>query len=278
MTTLTSQYAVTAKKMTDEERQEAGAIARAIQNQIHAAIHKGREALWELSEALYDFDETRGWLGLGYENLSQWLAEPEHAMSRTQYYRLVRTWRKLVVERQIDADRLRLLDQSKVALVADKIASAEVLVDEALADAEELGWRDLRDRYVAPTPSAGTPEVKTVPALAQPEPDTAEPVRADEIDEPSPQDDTRALEEEPDVHGEVVLDPAAPSGVVTRNSIEAARTALPEHVLELLSGGRMQAARKEVHVGVGAGASHPRVTRHTLLLFDRLLDLLGADG
>jgi hypothetical protein len=129
------------------ESQEAAEVAFAIEGRIKKAMADGRKALWELAEALYEFDEEHGWMALGHETLSDWLADPEVTMTMGTYRRYVRTWRKLVIEKQIEPDRIRRLEQSKVAIVVDKIASNEVLVDDALADVDSLGARDLREKY-----------------------------------------------------------------------------------------------------------------------------------
>jgi hypothetical protein len=69
-------------------------------------------------------------------------------MTTGTFYRLARTWRNLIVHRKVDPERVRLLDQSKVAIVTEGIVKGgSVTVDDALADAATLGWRDLRDKY-----------------------------------------------------------------------------------------------------------------------------------
>ncbi len=122
--------------------------AYAVETQIKAAMRDGRDALWRLMEALYAFDDMRGWLALGHDNLTQWLADPEVSMTRTTYYRWVKTWGKLHVERNIDGERLRQLDASKASMVVDVIVAGKAPVDEVLSDVEELGARDLREKYL----------------------------------------------------------------------------------------------------------------------------------
>lgn len=149
-----------AEVATKQEEQNAVAEseeAYAVETQVKAAMADGREALWRLAEALHAFDEMRGWLKLGHDNLSQWLADSDVTLTRATYYRLVRTWRKLVVERHIDADRVRGLDQSKVAIVVDQITEGKATVDDAFADVEALGASDLREKYYGPKPEKPDP-------------------------------------------------------------------------------------------------------------------------
>jgi hypothetical protein len=137
--------------MTTELVKQEGAReveeAEAVQTQIKAALADGREALWRLAEALYAFDDMRGWRRLGYRTLSEWLADTDETITRGTYYRLVGTWRRTVVELKVDAGRVRQLDQSKVAIVVGKTARKGMKVDDALADAEALGAQALRIKY-----------------------------------------------------------------------------------------------------------------------------------
>ncbi|HEY5342714.1 MAG TPA: hypothetical protein VIJ66_03540 [Solirubrobacteraceae bacterium] len=121
--------------------------ALAVEYQIVRALADGREALWRLAEALYAFDEIRGWLRLGYDTLGEWLADADVTMSRNYYNRLVRVWRDLVIERQVDPELLRPIHLSKVIVVQAQIAAGRVRVDKALGDAQALGEADLREKY-----------------------------------------------------------------------------------------------------------------------------------
>ena len=289
------------EEIRDAERQEAGAIAHAIEKQVHAALYRGREALWELSEALYDFDEARGWLGLGFDTLKEWLAQPEHVMSRSQYHKLVSTWRKLVVERRIDADRLRLLDQSKVAIVTKAITSAEVLVDEVLADVEVLAARDLRRKYEGEPKKVSTlrlseQELHRCDTPAEVEPDTPEPVRADEVEAEVLVGEVVELEPNgwltPEVRAraigdlDIVIDNGASFPRVKRDTCLAAREALqcppalPEAVRALLSGPQMARAVEDIDKAIEKGThgdNYPVAALTTFRTIRQLLDELGVD-
>jgi hypothetical protein len=210
-------------------KQEAGAgtalEAQEAASQIKAALASGRKALWELAEALYAFDEMKGWQQLDYATLSDWLADTEGTITRSTYYRLVRTWRKVVVELEVDADRVSLLDQSKVAIVADKIGGEETTVDDALADVEALGAQDLREKYKPsrpkPTPAGEAEE----PASAEPEAEVdasaSEPVEAST----TPRRDA--------LRGRLELLAAATSGLVAQESEGAPASDLKGKLISL---------------------------------------------
>jgi hypothetical protein len=124
--------------------------ARAIETQIKDALREGKAALWKLSEALYHFNEQEGWRALGYENLSQWLLDPEIDMTRGTYYRQVRTWQKLAIDRRVDRAKLEAVNMSKAALVADAIEAGTVRPAIALRDVGRLSASALREKYGKP--------------------------------------------------------------------------------------------------------------------------------
>jgi len=159
------------EEMTDSEREQLAAQAHELDQTIRDGIAAGRRALWDVARALYEFDEIAGWISLGAESKTEWLADPEIGMSSATYYQLVRLHRSLVVNRKIDSKRLENLDTSKVRLVLPRVEMGKIKLDEALDDAEALGWRDLRDKYrIKPKPPADT------------EGDTEEDIDEDEID------------------------------------------------------------------------------------------------
>ncbi|MHB1808283.1 MAG: hypothetical protein ACYCU0_03180 [Solirubrobacteraceae bacterium] len=121
--------------------------AEQVASQIKAALADGRKALWRLAEALHAFDEMRGWNELGYANLAEWMAETDGAITRSTYYRLVGTWRKVVVETRIDPACVRELDHSKVAIVVDEIRRDESKAEKVLADVQSLPASELRAKY-----------------------------------------------------------------------------------------------------------------------------------
>lgn len=150
-------------EVVDEDPQVAVDLARTAEQKVYAALASGKEAAWGLAEALYDFDEVSGWRRLGHESLEEWLAQPEVGLKKTLYYNLVSSWRSFVVHREIEPSKLRGLEPSKVAIVAKRVAKAQVTVEEATSDVETLGFRDLREKYGKPRaePEPKEPDTKS---------------------------------------------------------------------------------------------------------------------
>jgi hypothetical protein len=139
-----------AVELTDEEIQERAQTMYALDQQVRAGLTKGREGLWEAARALYDFDAQNGWSALGFESVRHYCADPGIEISRSTYKRMIRAYDQTVIRRQIDFDRVKQIDRSKVDVVLGKVQTGEKTVDEALDDAEALGFRDLRDLYWGP--------------------------------------------------------------------------------------------------------------------------------
>jgi hypothetical protein len=137
-----------ARELTVEEQQALTQRCVDLEAVIKAGLVKTRELMWKVAEGLHEFDEEQGWLRLGYETLTDWLAQPDVTMSRATYYRLVQTWRELHVIRKVDVSTLRRLDPSKVHIVMPALKAATVPLTDALDDIEALGAQDLREKYV----------------------------------------------------------------------------------------------------------------------------------
>jgi len=137
-----------ARELSPDEAEARVQECFEIEQRVKNGLAAGRAALWQLAEALYEFDEERGWSALGYEELVDWLADPEISTKSATYYQLVQTWRELAVMRKVDSKRLENLDRSKVGIVLRSITSGKVSLEDALADAGTLGARDLREKYV----------------------------------------------------------------------------------------------------------------------------------
>jgi hypothetical protein len=135
-------------ELTDQQQKALAERAFGLDQTIKAGIRTGREAMWNVAAALHEFDEMDGWAALGFEKLSDWLADPEMGMTRRSYYRWVALYRELAVNRQVPEADLRQLDVSKVDVVLPKIKTGEVDLQHALDDARELGFRDLREQYI----------------------------------------------------------------------------------------------------------------------------------
>lgn len=137
-----------AKELTPKQLEARQERCFKLNERIKSSIAKGREAMWKTAEYLVKFDEEAGWSALGYENLSSWLADPEIEMSRATYYRATRAYREMVVVRNLDVSTLGKLDLSKVDIVLPQITKGKITAEEGLADAEVLGARDLREKYI----------------------------------------------------------------------------------------------------------------------------------
>src|SRR3954452_25041876 len=77
---------------------------------------------------------------------------------------MLRAYRETVVRRGIPMSTVETIDFSKVDVVSPRVKSGEVSSEEALSDAQELGWRDLREKYSKrPAPIPGVVDVSAVP-------------------------------------------------------------------------------------------------------------------
>lgn len=142
-----SQFMVPARDLTPEEAEERAEKCYALEEKVKTNLRVGRESLWEVAQALYEFDESNGWSALGYDKLNDWLAQPDIGISRSHYFRLVSVYHEMVVLRQVDAERLKEIEPQKIQIVLPAVKSGKVQLEEALDDAEALGRRDLRERY-----------------------------------------------------------------------------------------------------------------------------------
>jgi hypothetical protein len=188
----------------DLEPQEVEALQQksyALDQRVKTAVAQGREALWEVAQACYEFHEIRGWEVLGYEHQQDWCNDPEVGMSVTTFQRFVSNWRDLAVARQIPAADLKELDQSKVQTVLPSIKQGKVPVKQALADAKVLGRSDLVEKYVRQSEKP-TEEETTAPPV---NPADDVPVQADEV---MTNGSTGNADDVPD-DGEIVLEGTA---------------------------------------------------------------------
>lgn len=171
MTALQNAPAPRARELTAEEAEERVKHCFDLHTSVIAGLRAGRVALWDTAAALHEFDEERGWSALGgYDTLGDWLADPEIGMTKSTYYRLVGSYRELVINRQLSQEAVKDLDVSKVALVLPAIKAGTVTADEGLSDAQEMGWRDLREHYSkrpdgGSSAGAGTPGAEATSAL-----------------------------------------------------------------------------------------------------------------
>ena len=141
------QYQPQARELSDAEREARGELVHRIQQDILDARRRGQVAAWDLARAVYLFHEESGWTALGYEKLKEWLAQPEIGMQERQFFRFVRRYKTLVIRHALDLEDLADLDPTKVDVVLPAIEAHKKDVSEALTDAREMGWRDLREDY-----------------------------------------------------------------------------------------------------------------------------------
>jgi hypothetical protein len=202
-----------ARELTPAEWEQGAQDAFAIEERIKTAMNDGREALWRMMEALYEFDEESAWRFLGFESLSEWLAQPEIGMTRTTYYRYVRTWRELAVIRKVSVPALAQVDPTKVDIVMPAVKAGRYNLNQAFADVQELGWRDLREKYV--------PKPAVVADPAEPDDDIGQ-VDAQPADEAEwaaePQDEPP----EPEVINGTATEPAAHEPSTSPMTVEEA--------------------------------------------------------
>lgn len=148
---------VQARELTTAERAEWADQAQAVQTRVFQSMGDTRAALWALGEALWEFNEISGWGGLGYSTQAEWLAQPEVNMTGTDFYRLVRRHRELIVERSLDVEMLRELDPSKIDIVMPTVEEGKVSYEQIFSDVKTLGARDLKDKYIGPRAQRNTP-------------------------------------------------------------------------------------------------------------------------
>lgn len=139
-----------AGRRSDEQSADLQERCHELDQRVRAGLRAGRAALWLTAEALYEFDAHSGWSALGYRTRGDWLADPEVGMTERSYQRLVRVWREAVIRRKLDPPALARLDVSKVEIALAAVEEGSARLSDALADAEALGWRDLRRKYARP--------------------------------------------------------------------------------------------------------------------------------
>ena len=241
------------RKLTKEEFDAWREWAHETEDRITTAVGKGKEAYWEMAEALYEFEDDGGWKALGYESLNEWLAQPEVGLTRSTYYRAIQMWKKFAVERRVAPARLRALDPAKVQEVLPALEKGTVLLSDALDDAEALGKLDIREKYRPSKPQ----HIES--ADGEPEVDEDEYIR-DRVQELSEAPASASNGSEPEEAPEAI------DG--SENPLEAAYT--HEELME---------AQADLESAYDSGQASPRVTRHALaVVLDHLNDLPTSDS
>jgi hypothetical protein len=129
----------------EPEYRERTLHAQHAHEQLLAGLGHAHRGLALAAEACWCLHREEGWVALGYRNISHYLASPELAMSRSQFYAFADMWQTYVVDGGVEGKRL--CAPSKLEIPLPALKAGKVTATEALADAEALGLRDLRAKY-----------------------------------------------------------------------------------------------------------------------------------
>jgi hypothetical protein len=140
----------------EPEYTERTVAAQGAHEQLLTGLNHANRGLTLAAEACHRLLHSEGWTALGYDSVGQYLASPEIAMSRAQFYALADIWEQYVI--QGGQDEQRLCAPSKLEVPLKALKAGDVTPEEALADAEELGLRDLRKKYRGEKEESGRPE------------------------------------------------------------------------------------------------------------------------
>lgn len=121
--------------------------AHATAEQIKAGCRAIRTAWLMLGGYLCEFIEDRMWEPLGHDTLDEWLATPGVELKRTHARRAARVYRELVLEREVPPAELEGQAITKLDVVLPALKAGKVSWEDAKADCEALGRRDLERRY-----------------------------------------------------------------------------------------------------------------------------------
>jgi len=110
-------------------------------------LSASRLAMAVVAEACYELSRDHAYRDLGYEKLSDFLADPAICISRTTFFDLASIYERYILEGGADPRELQVAGVSKLSIPLRALADGEVDVEEALRDCEELGRRDLRAKY-----------------------------------------------------------------------------------------------------------------------------------
>lgn len=122
--------------------------AAEIDLRVRRTVRDLRHAWVRLAQDLHDMQQGL-FKSIGYDTFEEWLADPEVDIERRWAYQLSATWRELVVNLKLPADRIRQLEPAKIQEVLPAVRRGLVDVQDALADVEALSRSDLRERYAS---------------------------------------------------------------------------------------------------------------------------------
>ena len=135
------------KPLSDKDIEQLAKEAFECERKIKIAVQAVHGGWWLLAEQAYAFHEAGYWQILGYDSLDEFLAQPDIGMSRSSFFHMTKTWRDLVVVKQLPPADLKELEPSKVREVVPAIMRGEVEPADALDDAKQLSYRDIKTKY-----------------------------------------------------------------------------------------------------------------------------------
>lgn len=118
-----------------------------LEKRLKAALQLTRRSIIAVCEACYEISRNHAYESLGYETLTEFLAQPDIGMSRSEFFTAAKVHDVFVREHGIEPDRLADAGLAKLAVVLPKVAAGEVEVETAIDDASTQGLRDLRESY-----------------------------------------------------------------------------------------------------------------------------------
>jgi hypothetical protein len=125
-------------------------VAQDQYDRLLEGLSASRLALSAVAQACHDISRDKSWTDLGYESLAEFLASPEITLTRSNFFRMAQIWELYVLDGGISPLSLAVAGPSKFAIPLRALGANEVSVEEALADVETLGARDLREKYELP--------------------------------------------------------------------------------------------------------------------------------
>lgn len=148
-----------------------------IAHEAHALVLEGqqlaRRGLATAAAGCHALHASEGWRALGFETLSEYLAQPEVEFSRSEFYRLCAIHQAYVLDGGLAPDVIAGASPTKLELPIPAIEQGVVSAGQAAADAESMTRNDLRVHYrellgAEPEAAESEPSVSATPA-ADPE-------------------------------------------------------------------------------------------------------------
>lgn len=108
-----------------------------------------RAGLDAICRGCHEMRDSRGWLALGYETLSEYLAQPDVELSKSEFERAADIWQTYVLDGGAAPELLHGAGPSKLEVPLHALKQGVVTVEQAAADAESMTRKDLREHYRA---------------------------------------------------------------------------------------------------------------------------------